>query len=351
MKYYLSVVSIFKNESDIMKEWIEHYLMEGVDHFYLIDNGSTDNYQEILEPYIKEQLVDLNIDNRPHLQEKHYNSYYLDKVKKESEWVIIVDFDELIYSRKQFKTISDYLKSLLQNVAQVYVTWKLFGSNGLIQQPNSCIHDFTMRTKYDHVKTNGMIDTERILTKTIVKTKYLIKMSIHFSVVDPTNTREITSDNQDIPPVQSDTFKKISEEILQKSFLHCNHYPIQSYEWFKKIKMSRGSASSEKNDKIRTIEYYNSFDSHSNQVSDKELSMKRDFFKAYYGNVVYFDVTRQLYKKFMNQSKIIIEDNEVFNNNFGDPSPHVQKYLIIRQGCQLKIYPEEKHGKIIINLK
>ena len=42
-EYYLSIVAIFKNESWILKEWIEHYLNQGVDHFFLIDNGSTDN--------------------------------------------------------------------------------------------------------------------------------------------------------------------------------------------------------------------------------------------------------------------------------------------------------------------
>jgi hypothetical protein len=35
----LSILSMFKNESMIIKDWFEHYLKEGVEHFYLIDNG------------------------------------------------------------------------------------------------------------------------------------------------------------------------------------------------------------------------------------------------------------------------------------------------------------------------
>ena len=38
MKYYLSVLAIFKNEKHIMKEWLLHHMKEGVEHFYLIDN-------------------------------------------------------------------------------------------------------------------------------------------------------------------------------------------------------------------------------------------------------------------------------------------------------------------------
>ena len=41
--YKLSVGTIFKNEEHIIKEWIEHYLYHGVEHFYLIDDNSDDN--------------------------------------------------------------------------------------------------------------------------------------------------------------------------------------------------------------------------------------------------------------------------------------------------------------------
>ena len=47
----LAILAIFRNEADIMEEWIEHHINEGVDHFYLINNQSTDNYSEILDKY------------------------------------------------------------------------------------------------------------------------------------------------------------------------------------------------------------------------------------------------------------------------------------------------------------
>ena len=34
-----------------MKEWIEHYKSEGVEHFYLINNNSSDNYMDIINEY------------------------------------------------------------------------------------------------------------------------------------------------------------------------------------------------------------------------------------------------------------------------------------------------------------
>lgn len=352
MKYFLTIVAIFKNEEDSIGEWINHYLMEGVDHFYLINNGSTDNYQRVTDRYVSRNIVEINTDHGIHMQEKHYNTYYLNRVKSESEWVMVVDLDELIYSRDKFRKISDYLRSLPDNVAQVYVPWKLFGSNGHVKQPSNCIDNFTMRTKYNHIKTNGMIDNENMLTKTLSRTKYLTRMSIHYSITSPIVAQspivEITSDGKICGPnqKQSLTSKNISEEILKSSMLHCNHYPIQSFEWFKKIKMSRGSACSANNDKVRTQEYYNSFDSHSNQMADIELMIKRNKLRVYYGEI---DVTPDIFQFYVKkENKIIIEEGVVLNNYFGDPQPHVVKYLIIKQNNSLCVYPEDKHGKIII---
>ena len=49
---YFTIGAIFKNEAHIMKEWIEHYLYHGIEHIYLINDFSTDNFLEILQPFI-----------------------------------------------------------------------------------------------------------------------------------------------------------------------------------------------------------------------------------------------------------------------------------------------------------
>lgn len=56
-KYYVSICAIFKNEAKYLKEWIDYHLIVGVDHFYLYNNYSDDNYEKVLKPYIQRQLV------------------------------------------------------------------------------------------------------------------------------------------------------------------------------------------------------------------------------------------------------------------------------------------------------
>ena len=43
MKHYLSVASVFKNESWNLKEWVLHYKHHGVDHIYLVNDFSDDD--------------------------------------------------------------------------------------------------------------------------------------------------------------------------------------------------------------------------------------------------------------------------------------------------------------------
>ena len=54
------ILAIFKNESEILDEWITHYIREGCSKFFLIDNGSSDNYIEKLAKYkdIVETVID-----------------------------------------------------------------------------------------------------------------------------------------------------------------------------------------------------------------------------------------------------------------------------------------------------
>ena len=76
--YYLSVLSIFKNETMNLKIWIEHYLWQGVEHFYLIDNGSTDNPLSILQEYIDKNIITYFYLPEKHKQQEHYR-YVFDK--------------------------------------------------------------------------------------------------------------------------------------------------------------------------------------------------------------------------------------------------------------------------------
>jgi hypothetical protein len=247
-KYKLVIVAMFKNEAHAIKEWIQHYMSQGVEYFYMIDNGSNDNWEE----QVKNLPVHVYTDHKKYAQIQLYNKYFLDVVKQNSEWVMVIDLDEFMYSRLGYKTITNYLESLDDNIDVIEVKWKMFGSNNHINQPESIIKGFTKRK----IMNNHILDNH---VKTISRTINLTKFNIHGHFFMG-NIKTIT-----LPT-------KTNENLLNKAALHLNHYAIQSWDWFSRVKMTRGSATNSSQNNFRNKDYFKKYDF--NDIQDTELINK-----------------------------------------------------------------------------
>jgi hypothetical protein len=274
----LCLVAIFKNESHILKEWIEHYLNQGVDKIFLADNGSTDNYYFILQPYISTGKVDLVKDNKKHAQVELYNKHFLHKCKA-YDWVIVCDLDEFIYGRKYCNSIKDFLNKVHPSFSQVFIPWKMFGSNGYDtmeqEQPSSVISTFTKRINNNDIRHNRFRSfiykgpIKYIFSKCIVRTKYLLKIRVHHS--ETSNNRYMTSYVSQNNHINTNKdFVEINEDIIENSALHLNHYAIQSFNWFMKVKATRGDINAANNENVRNKDYFNEYNF--NDIDDSELS-------------------------------------------------------------------------------
>lgn len=248
----------------------------GVEKFFLIDNGSTDEYMNILHPYIQNNTVTLVVDPEKYQQINHMNKYLLNV--HPYEWVLVCDMDEFVYARKGFSTINGYLATVSPRVSLVYIPWKIFGSNGLKFQPDNVVQSFTRRICYDKESGfQGVIiekDHKYSFTKCIARTKFLKSFDVHYHKTDE-DTLHITTEIS--PPLASSihdnkSFAKIDESILENSCLHLNHYAIQSLDWFIRVKTTRGDVSSSNNENVRSIDYFNQFDECSNDLEDHELA-------------------------------------------------------------------------------
>jgi hypothetical protein len=51
--YKLSVCTMIFNEAQNIEEWLAFHMLLKVDHFYIYNDRSTDNINEVLAPYIK----------------------------------------------------------------------------------------------------------------------------------------------------------------------------------------------------------------------------------------------------------------------------------------------------------
>jgi len=138
-QYTLSIGAMFKNEAPWLKEWIEYHRVIGVEHFYLYNNDSSDEFRAVLDPYIQQGIVDLiQWESIPeHWRDKnpidwthdpatwivHWVGYqcgaYDDCMQRSigvSKWVAIVDIDEFIFPAKGPGEGTGYFKELLETL-------------------------------------------------------------------------------------------------------------------------------------------------------------------------------------------------------------------------------------------
>ena len=129
--YDLAVVAIFKDEGRYLKEWLDYHLLAGVEHFYLYNNDSTDNYEEVLAPYIEKNLVTLTDFPGKMMQYPAYNDA-INKYRFDCRYMAFIDIDEFIFpkSNRSIVEVVDEILSGIPNAAGLAINWQMFGSNG-----------------------------------------------------------------------------------------------------------------------------------------------------------------------------------------------------------------------------
>jgi glycosyltransferase involved in cell wall biosynthesis len=139
-KYQVAACLMFYNEAYYLQEWIEYHHLIGIEHFYLFNNGSTDNYLEILKPYIRKGLVELfDRPERGENQARHNQiqcSIYkeaVDMTRDRVRWLAIIDADEFIYPVKK-KPLREILKHY-ENFGGVYLNYLFFGTSHVQKLP------------------------------------------------------------------------------------------------------------------------------------------------------------------------------------------------------------------------
>lgn len=133
-KHELAVCNIFQDNAPYFNEWIEFHLANGVEHFYLYDNLSKDDWKSCLEPYQKAGIVDVVDWPYEWIQPVDWCNIqcgaYLDCISKNKntcKWIAFIDTDEFLFS-----PTGENLRSVLSQYVQypaVSVNWVIYGTS------------------------------------------------------------------------------------------------------------------------------------------------------------------------------------------------------------------------------
>jgi len=240
--YEFVVGAVFKNEAHILDEWIQHYLARGVEHFYLVNDNSNDNFLEIVSRFedkitlFHNDIISGEVGRQTIIYEKYFRP-----ILSTTKWMAILDLDEFLYSPVTLN-LPEILKQFT-NQSQILIDWLHFGSSGHVYQPQSVVEGFQMRSEFDTTKTYYSY-------KSIFKTSSLLHFGVHSQNVYGSTLHL--------------HYEKSSPIVI-------NHYAIQSLDFFMKVKATRGDINNwfNHNNLKRDVEYFNRYDT--NSVLDSRL--------------------------------------------------------------------------------
>lgn len=225
-RYTLSIAACFQNEALFLKEWIEFHRLVGVQHFYLYNNLSTDNYQNILAPYVRAGIVELYnwpryAQNWVSLQGDIYTAA-LNQARGKTEWLAIIDLDEFLVPVR-----GNNLISILQDYRAfggVGVNWQMYGTSNIQKIPAGQLQiEALLHKAHTHDEVNKHI-------KSIVRPDCVLRCDHPHFVVYKQGYFQVNTHKQHF----QGPFTPVSIDVLR-----INHYWTRDEDYFHRVKLPR----------------------------------------------------------------------------------------------------------------
>jgi len=144
-RHQLAIFCIVRDEASNLAEWIDFHAAQGVGHFYIYDNDSSDGTAEVLAPYLLAGRITV-------LPWKHRIGYHtqacayahaLTSFGQHCRWMGFIDVDEFMYCPDGRK-LTELLEQFTQYPALI-VHRHTYGTSGHLTPPGGVIGQFSLR--------------------------------------------------------------------------------------------------------------------------------------------------------------------------------------------------------------
>lgn len=229
-RHHISMAAIFRDEARWLKEWIEYHRLIGVEHFYLYNNRSQDNYKEVLTPYINQGIVELvewpyestSVEHWTRIQCSAYNDA-IKKSTKTSRWLAVLDIDEFIVP-VQHNHLAPFLANY-ERYGGVIIHWQMFGTSNVEKIPDDKLMIETLTWKA------GEMYGENALVKSIFHPKDVKEMRDPHKAEYKKKKYQVNTRKQRIP--------NSNNTIYDLEQIRINHYWSRDNEYFQTKKRKR----------------------------------------------------------------------------------------------------------------
>ena len=273
--HHLVILAILRNECKIMLEWLMHHIWQGVDHFFLIDNASTDkacipDIKRTFDQYVTFfhwQHTPRTFQNGSNQLAAYEHAY----PAISADWVLISDLDEFAFGVNT--TVDEVLATAPPNTSQICMPWVRFGSSNLTHTPR-CV------TK-SNLWREPLWQKEPLVGKCFTRGDKLLSsgLQVHRAVVTGDVYRHRgancvcgdmkTPCRRGFPTSQACKISQETQRLQQHLLLY--HYQVQSQQHMRE---SSGRGDVNIKGMMRTGQYWFLKERQFNQVYDDTLAQK-----------------------------------------------------------------------------
>lgn len=242
--YFLGLITRCKNEFFI-EEFCNYYLSQGVNIINIIDDNSINKtiYNNLLNN--KQIIIHYMTDSN----DKCHNSSCSDSctcnrviandiyqnVKGNFKWMIYVDVDEFITTRKNISnTIKQELETTFKEYDCIKIPWVMMACNNIDKNPESVlktnVYRWNHNKKHPHKIQKFRCRFWNIEVKCIFKTEKFNNITDHYPTGFISNNVSIIDSIKLKKQRIANYYNKLREEDIENGYLLCYHYRIISRE-------------------------------------------------------------------------------------------------------------------------
>ncbi|WP_343081756.1 glycosyltransferase family 2 protein [Ostreiculturibacter nitratireducens] len=130
------IVTAMRDEAPYLLEWVAYHRMIGVDHFLAFSNDCSDGTDAMLDRLEEVGLVTHVRNDKVTRKGVQWTALDLARkhpVTETADWILVSDVDEFVNVKAGNGRIED-LVAAVPDADAIALTWRLFGSNGVVDQ-------------------------------------------------------------------------------------------------------------------------------------------------------------------------------------------------------------------------